>query len=164
MRRSHVWLAVGGLVAAIAAPRSLAAQGFSVNEHSTCAMGRAGTGAAMPCPDGSAMAFNPGGLASLGKGQGVVTANATIIAARGGYTNSATGFKDDLKDNNYFVPAAYVGYGITENFAAGLGLFAPYGLTTEWPTNRRRAGSWGTGATSKRSTSSRPSPPNSAST
>jgi long-chain fatty acid transport protein len=123
------------LVAAIAAPRALAAQGFSVNEHSTCAMGRAGTGAAMPCPDGSAMAFNPAGLASLEDGHGVVTANATIIAARGDYTNSATGFKDDLKDNNYFVPAAYVGYGITENFAAGLGLFAPYGLTTEWPSS-----------------------------
>jgi long-chain fatty acid transport protein len=59
MRRSHVWLAAGGLVAALAAPRPLVAQGFSVNEHSTCAMGRAGTGAAMPCPDGSAMAFNP---------------------------------------------------------------------------------------------------------
>ena len=99
MRRSHVWLAAGGLVAALAAPGLLAAQGFSVNEHSTCAMGRAGTGAALPCPDGSAMAFNPGGLASLGKGQGVVTANATIIAARGSYTNSATGFKDDLELN-----------------------------------------------------------------
>ena len=134
MRRSHVWLAAGGLVAALAAPGPLAAQGFSVNEHSTCAMGRAGTGAAMPCPDGSAMAFNPAGLASLKKGDGVVTANATLISARGSFTNAATGFKDDLKDNNYLVPAAYVGYGITDNLAAGVGLFAPYGLTTEWPT------------------------------
>jgi long-chain fatty acid transport protein len=135
MRRSHAWLAAGGLVAAMAVPLPLVAQGFSVNEHSTCAMGRAGTGAAMPCPDGSAMAFNPAGLASLEKGHGIVTANATVIAARGGFTNASTGFKDDLNDNNYLVPAAYVGYGITENIAAGVGLFAPYGLTTEWASS-----------------------------
>src|SRR5262245_59414578 len=135
MRRSNIWLAAGGLVAAIAAPRPLSAQGFSLNEHSTCAMGRAGTGAAMPCPDGSAMVFNPAGLASLGKGHGIVTASATLIAARGSFTNASTGFKDDLKDNNYIVPAAYVGYGITENIAAGVGLFAPYGLTTEWSSS-----------------------------
>ena len=59
MRRCHVWLALGGLVALAGAPVVLHAQGFSVNEHGSCAMGRAGTGVAAPCDDGSAMFFNP---------------------------------------------------------------------------------------------------------
>ncbi len=68
------------------------------------------------------MVFNPAGLASLeqrprgGDGQ-----RHDHRRARCSYTNSATGFKDDLKDNNYLVPSAYVGYGITDNIAAGLG-------------------------------------------
>jgi long-chain fatty acid transport protein len=131
MGRLTVWLAVGSL-AGIAPV--LAAQGFSVNEHSACSMGRAGTGTAAPCDDGSAMVFNPAGLASIGKGHGVFTAGATVIAARGKYTNSATGFVDDMKDNNYWVPSGYAAYGITDRIAAGVGVFAPYGLTTEWPS------------------------------
>jgi hypothetical protein len=34
----------------------------------------------------------PRGLATLKKGDGVVTANATLISARGSFTNAATGF------------------------------------------------------------------------
>jgi long-chain fatty acid transport protein len=135
MRRLYLWLVAGGLAAAMGVPGRLAAQGFSVNEHSTCAMGRAGTGTASPCADGSAMVFNPAGLASFAKGHGVITAGTTVIAARGSFTGDATGFKDDLKDNNYWIPAGYVAYGLTDKIAAGVGVFAPYGLTTEWPSS-----------------------------
>ena len=65
MRRFHVWLAVGGLAAFIGVPSTLPAQGFSVNEHSTCAMGRAGTAVASPCADGSAIFFNPAKRAEI---------------------------------------------------------------------------------------------------
>lgn len=139
MRRLLVWLTVGGLAAAVTAPCSLMAQGFSVNEHSACTMGRAGTGVASPCNDGSAVVFNPAGLANFAKGHGVVTAGATVIAARGNFKDAATGFQDDLQDNNYLVPSGYAAFGITENIAAGVGVFAPYGLTTEWlPTAQGR--------------------------
>src|SRR2546425_5997114 len=56
MRRyalSALWLSFA------AVPALLAAQGFGIYEQGTCSMGRAGTGVAAPCADGSAMFFNP---------------------------------------------------------------------------------------------------------
>lgn len=133
MRRYHVWLAVGGLAALLGVPVSLRAQGFSVNEHSTCAMGRAGTGVAKPCDDGSAIVFNPAGLASMPKGQTKISIGSTFIAPNGDFTQDATGFKSDLNSRVFPVPAAYVAHGFTDKLAAGIGLFAPYGLETDWP-------------------------------
>jgi long-chain fatty acid transport protein len=48
---------------ALAAPRTILAQGYGVYEHGTCAMARAGTAVASPCDDGSTIFFNPAGLA-----------------------------------------------------------------------------------------------------
>jgi long-chain fatty acid transport protein len=113
---------------------SLAAQGFGVYEHSTCAMGRAGTAVAAPCADGSAIFFNPAGVASTAKGHTTISAGGTGIAPRGGFTDDATGLKSTLNNKVYPVPAVYIVHGFTDNVAAGIGLFAPYGLTTDWPT------------------------------
>jgi long-chain fatty acid transport protein len=132
MRRFHVGLAASGLVAFLGVPSVLAGQGYSVNEHSTCAMGRAGTAVAMPCADGSAMVFNPAGLASLAKGQTVFSVGATFIAPSGGFTADATGTGPDLKKQVTPVPSVYLAHGFTDHIAAGIALFAPYGLTTEW--------------------------------
>ena len=134
MRRFQVWSAVGGALALVLATNSLRAQGYSVNEHSACAMGRAGTATASPCHDGSAMFFNPAGLADWKAGQTTITGGGTLIVPRGGFTADATGLDDRLKHAAYPVPAVYLTRGLTDKFAAGLGLFAPYGLTTEWPT------------------------------
>lgn len=135
MRRNVVWLAVSGLLALTWAPASLPAQGFSVNEHSACAMGRAGTGVAAPCDDGSSMFFNPAGLASIPKGRTQISTGGTLIRPSGGFTQDATGLSSDLNDKTFPVPALYITHGFSERFAAGLGVFAPYGLTTDWPTN-----------------------------
>src|SRR5947208_6683938 len=69
--RSALWLLFAGV------PALLDAQGFGIYEQGTCAMGRAGTGVAAPCPDGSALFFNPAGLAGL-KG-GHATIGVTLI-------------------------------------------------------------------------------------
>ena len=90
MRRFQVWIAAGVLTAVLVMPRSVQAQGFSVNEHGSCAMGRGGTGVASPCTDGSAIFLNPAGLL-LAKGKGVTSAGATLIAPTGDFTNSTTG-------------------------------------------------------------------------
>jgi long-chain fatty acid transport protein len=117
-----------------AMPGSLAAQGYSVNEHSACATGRAGTGVASPCADGSAMVYNPAGLADLGKGKTVLSVGGTFIAPSGNFTNDLTGLESDLDNKVYPVPAVYAAHGFTDRLAVGIGLFAPYGLTTDWPT------------------------------
>ncbi|TFG50652.1 MAG: hypothetical protein E4H38_03190 [Gemmatimonadales bacterium] len=131
MRRFHVWLAVGALGALLGAPSLATAQGFSVNEHGSCSMGRAGTGVASPCNDGSSMVYNPAGLTQLKKGQTQISAGGTFIAPRGGF-EADTGGTSDLESKTYPVPAFYLSHGFSEKFAAGIGLFAPYGLSSEW--------------------------------
>jgi long-chain fatty acid transport protein len=133
MRRFQVWIAAGVLTAVLVMPRSAEAQGFSVNEQGSCAMGRGGTGVASPCADGSAIFYNPAGLI-LPKGKGVASGGATIIAPTGDFTNSTTGEVSTLVDQTTPVPALYMGYGLSDNATIGLGIFAPYGLAIEWPT------------------------------
>ena len=131
MRRFHVWLAVGALGALAGAPSLANAQGFSVNEHSTCAMGRAGTGVASPCNDGSSMVYNPAGLTQLKSGQTQISVGGTFIHPIGGF-EADTGGTSDLESHYYPVPAFYLSHGFGEKLAAGVAVFAPYGLSTEW--------------------------------
>lgn len=132
MRRFQVWIAAGVLTAVLVMPRSAEAQGFSVNEQSSCAMGRGGTGVASPCADGSAIFFNPAGLI-LEKGKGVASGGATMIRAKGDFTNSTTGEISSLVEETHPVPSVYVGYGLSDKATIGFGIFAPYGLAIEWP-------------------------------
>jgi len=119
------------LLLVTAAPTLLGAQGFSIYELGTCSMGRAGTGVAAPCPDGSGIFFNPAGLAGL-KGWHV-SAGGTLIKATGDYTSDATVAKTSLDNPWIPVPQAYLAFGATPKLGIGIGLFAPYGLETRWP-------------------------------
>lgn len=119
--------ALGALL--MAAP--LAAQGFGVNEHGTCMMGRAGAGIAAPCDDGSGMFFNPAGI--TGHRGFTLSIGATGIKAFGGFTDDFTGTQTDLANGLIPVPHLYLTYGFNERMTAGLGVFVPYGLGTVWP-------------------------------
>src|SRR6266581_7574937 len=112
-------------------PALLGAQGFGIYEQGTCAMGRAGTGVAAPCSDGSAMFFNPAGLAGLKGGR--ATVGVTLLDVKGGFTDDIFQQKSDLDNPLIAVPQAYVSYGVTPTLGVGIGLFAPYGLETKWP-------------------------------
>lgn len=132
MRRFAVCcgLALAGLL-----PGRASAQAFGIYEQSACVMGRAGTGVASPCADGSSIYFNPANIAGGGN---VLGFGGTLIAPRGGFTNSTTGVTSSMKSKFYPVPDAYLvrNYGQgTARYAVGVGLFAPYGLTTEWPAD-----------------------------
>ncbi len=131
MRPSLTILALGAAVIA-GAPSVATAQGFGIFEHGSCGMGRAGAGSAAPCQDGSAIFFNPAGIAGM---QGVtLTSGATLIIASGSFTpdDPAVG-RTDLNNDPIPVPHAFGVIGITDKVTAGLGIFAPYGLATEWP-------------------------------
>ncbi len=131
MRPSLTILALGAAVIA-GAPSVATAQGFGIFEHGSCGMGRAGAGSAAPCPDGSAIFFNPAGIAGM---QGVtLTSGATLIVASGSFTpdDPAVG-RTDLNNDPIPVPHGFGVIGITDKVTAGLGIFAPYGLATEWP-------------------------------
>lgn len=129
MKRFRATLAAG-LVSAFV-PAVGHAQGFGLYEHGSCTMGRAGAAVAKPCPDGSAIMFNPAGLTALGGGW-VASGGLTLIAATGGFQDDYTGTGFNLKNPPIPVPHGYVAYGITDKLAAGIGVFVPYGLGSRW--------------------------------
>lgn len=130
MGRTRRWLL--GVLGLVAGPwaGTAAAQGFGVYEHGSCAMGVAGAVVAAPCADGSTIFFNPAGLVGQSR---VVSAGATLIAPSGGFTNQFSGLRDELNDRVYPVPHAYFVTPVNDRLAAGIGLFVPYGLETDWP-------------------------------
>lgn len=123
-------LALAILLAFGASPEARA-QGFGVYEHGTCAMARAGASVAKPCLDGSAMFYNPAGLA--GHPGFTISTGATLIGAGGDFTDDRTRRKTDIQNSPIPVPHAYLAYGFNDRLSAGLGVYVPYGLGTEWP-------------------------------
>jgi long-chain fatty acid transport protein len=119
------------LTLCIGIPALLGAQGFGIYEQGACSMGRAGTGVAAPCADGSAIFFNPAGLAGLKGGR--VTIGATLLDVQGGFTDDLSQQKTNLDDPLIAIPQVYAAYGVTPKLGVGIGLFAPYGLQTRWP-------------------------------
>lgn len=126
MRRRILGLALLTLTA------PLAGQGFGVNEHGSCMMGRAGAGIAAPCADGSGIFFNPAGI--VGHRGFLLSVGVTGIKAFGGFTDDFTQTKTDLANGIIPVPHVYAVYGVNDRLAVGAGLFVPYGLGTQWPT------------------------------
>ena len=114
-------------------PAALDAQGFAVNELGICAMGRGGVSAASPCADGSAIWFNPAGLVGL-SGTHIMVGGA-LIRPFGGFTEDISATKTDLPSQSYLVPSAYVTHRLSPKVSVGIGVFAPYGLGTQWPTS-----------------------------
>src|ERR1700756_847649 len=109
------------LLLVTAAPTLLGAQGFGIYEQGTCAMGRAGTGVAAPCADGSAIFFNPAGLAGLKGGR--ATLGVTLLDVQGGFTDDVSLQKSDLDDPLLAIPQVYAAYGLTSKLGVGIGLF-----------------------------------------
>lgn len=132
MKRS---LVAGAALAVLAAP-PLAAQGSSVDQQSACMAARAGAGAANPCDDGSAVFFNPAGLAETGT---VASAGAAVIRAGNtfrydpGYAPGGAEAVVERPATTALAPQGYVNVRIDPRLAAGIGLLFPYGLGLEWP-------------------------------
>ncbi len=130
MRRSVV-LSAATVLAAISSAPSARAQGFSVYEHDACAMARSGTAVAAPCNSASAVFFNPAGVLG-GTKAWTLQGGITLIQPTGSFTDSATRTVTNLKKGTYPVPSGYLSHQFSSRFAAAIGVFAPYGLTTEW--------------------------------
>ena len=79
MRRSLLLFALCATTFALT--RTAAAQGFQVNEHGSCVMGRGGAGVAKGCADGSDIFYNPAGI--VGPRGWIISAGVTVIDANG---------------------------------------------------------------------------------
>jgi long-chain fatty acid transport protein len=133
MRPRAVLCAATLLAATVFAPKARA-QGFSVYEHDACIMARGAAGVADPCSGGSAVFFNPAAI--LGSPTRFnIEGNLTLIAPTGSYTDSASRAQTKLKSDVFPVPAGYLTYQVSPRVAVGFGAYAPYGLTTDWPTS-----------------------------
>jgi len=92
--------------------------------------------------DPSAMFFNPAGIVNL-DGKWIIGTSIGLIAPRGSYTAYQypaaavpfTGMYTDertAKERNFYVPALNIIYKASEKMAFGLGVYAPFGLGTEF--------------------------------
>ena len=89
--------------------------------------------------DWSAVFFNPAGLTQLGKW--TIGGSTGLIIPRGSYTAAPypvypfSGMyttQVDVAPKNFYVPSIAVFYKPSEKFVVGLGVYAPFGLGTEW--------------------------------
>ncbi|HET7274464.1 MAG TPA: outer membrane protein transport protein [Longimicrobiaceae bacterium] len=129
MRRSL--RSAGFVLAALAASAAtIQAQGSNVMQHGACATAMVGAGVASPCTDGSAILFNPAGLVThssvVGLGVSAINTSATFT-----YDITEEVIEQDATTTP--VPAFFGSYRFNDRWAAGLGVFAPYGLGIEWP-------------------------------
>jgi len=122
------------VVLGLAGAGTALAQGFGVYEQGACMMGRGGAGVADPCPDGSGIFFNPAALSLDAK---VITFGGVVINPKGSFTDTSNtsmkGTVSTLNNKYYPVPNIYMSLPFAKKYAFGVGVFAPYGLTTDWP-------------------------------
>ncbi len=125
------------LLLAVSSP--LYASGFALIEQSVTGLGNAFAGAAASAEDASTIFYNPAGLTLL-EGQQVIGGVHMVVPSAKFNLDSATNIlgaplgTDEGGDAGSpgFVPNLYYSNRINEKLAVGLGLTAPFGLTTEY--------------------------------
>lgn len=128
-------------LAAIAAPASVFAGGFSLNEQSASAMGVANAGAAANPENATTVLFNPAGMSQL-KGTNIsFGASVLDIDAKaksgsmsttdqlGGTVTGSNG--GDIADPA-ILPNFYLTHQVNESIDVGFGIHAPYGLAADY--------------------------------
>lgn len=124
------YLALAGMIGSIV-PGVARAQAFGINEIGTCAASRGFAVTGSPCQDASTVFWNPAFLPAT-KGWHLL-GGAAVIQIGGSFTQDTTfrEFEGDVP--TAFVPHAFVQYrGENSKLAYGFGLYAPYGLTSQW--------------------------------
>ncbi|HEY7897294.1 MAG TPA: outer membrane protein transport protein [Gemmatimonadaceae bacterium] len=123
------WLAA---VAVCLPATILSAQGFGLNEVGTCAVSRGFAVTGSPCADASTIFWNPGAAADLeGKS---ISIGASDIAVRGTFRQDTTGRSYDSNIRPTVVPAGFAAMRIGKA-SLGIGVYVPYGLTSQWHDN-----------------------------
>ncbi|MGH8434343.1 MAG: OmpP1/FadL family transporter [Pseudomonas sp.] len=116
-------------IAALLSAASVQAQGVSVFAHSGCSLARGGTGVADPCHDGSAVYYNPASLA--------LQPGAASLGALALFTSNEFRFPGgrsvDGEQPVEWAPHLWFAARGGPRVGLGLGIWAPYGLSTKWP-------------------------------
>lgn len=118
------------LLGALVAPGVLHAQGFGLNEIGTCALSRGYATTGAPCEDPSLIYWNPGAATTL-HGWSAYAGIAAIMFD-GRFRSDTTGRVDEGDVPIETPPHLFVNYRSAGRWAAGLGMYVPYGLTSRW--------------------------------
>ena len=114
----------------LALPAAARAQAFGLNEIGTCALNRAFANTGAPCDDASSIYWNPG---AMPKTRGLsVLAGVAVIPLQGDFTQDTTFRQYDSDIPTAWVPHVFANYGTGGRLAYGLGVYVPYGLTSQW--------------------------------
>jgi long-chain fatty acid transport protein len=125
-RVSRLVLAIGLL----AVPAAAHAQAFGLNEIGTCAISRAFANTSSPCDDASTIYWNPG---AVPKSRGLsVLLGAAVIPLEGDFTQDTTFQRFDADIPTAIVPHVFANYRTGGRLTYGLGVYVPYGLTSQW--------------------------------
>ena len=111
------------------------ANAFLINEFDSKAVGRGNASTATDV-DPSSIYYNVGGLPA-GEGTAFMVGTA-IIAPQASYEDPA-GMKTDSNTSPQAVPHVFGTYRINSMFAAGIGVFTPFGLAISWPQHWEQA-------------------------
>lgn len=142
MRSSRLALAVRmASLAALAAPVSALAGGFSLNEQCACAMGAANAGMAANAENATTVLFNPAGMSQLSGtnisfGAAVLDIDAEAKSGRYSATDSlgqpySGSGGGDIADMAV-LPNVYITHEVNDSIDVGFGIHAPYGLAADY--------------------------------
>ena len=131
MKKNYLHLACTLLVLALAVSISFGG-GYQINEHGARSMGMGGAFVARAL-DGSAIYFNPAGLAFQSGFHAMI--GTTLIFPSTTFTGPSPLTTETSMNSQVFYPSnLYASYSLNDKWVVGLGVFSPYGLGTEWPS------------------------------
>lgn len=116
---------------ACSASGAIRAQAFELNEIGTCAIARGMAATGATCNDPSLIYWSPAATVTLPGWSAYV--GVAGIRVTGSFTADTTGREDRADVPIEFPPHVFVNYtSKSGRWAAGLGAYVPYGLTSEW--------------------------------
>lgn len=128
-----------GICAVLASQRDAAGAGYAIMEQGVAGLGNAYAGAAAAAEDASTVFFNPAGLTRLPGSQFLAGVHVVVPSAR--FTNRGStdltgqplsGGEGGDAGSPLAVPNLYFSRQLGDRFYLGLGLFSPFGLSTEY--------------------------------
>jgi long-chain fatty acid transport protein len=136
-RHTRVATAIAGIALALGAGGALAT-GFQLNEQSASSVGNAFAGGAAFTDDASAMWWNPAALSQFKRNQVIGALHVVTPSIKFSNEGSQAAFSQPLGGDGgnvgdaNFVPNFYVSVPINPQWTFGLGINAPFGLTTNY--------------------------------
>ena len=123
-------------IAGISFAGNAQAAGYQLNEYSAASMGRSFAGMGVVGDDFSAIGYNPAGM-SLNKENGMQL-GASMVRLHSTFKGYGTDGVEATRGRGHtnitrVMPSGFVQYKLSEEWTAGLGVYVPFGLATDYP-------------------------------